>query len=100
MIRREPYVYILASQENGTLYIGVTSNLIQRAWQHKAGRVSGFVRKYEVFSLVYYEPHISMEAAIVREKHLKKWNRAWKIRLIEKQNPEWKDLWVNILERY
>jgi putative endonuclease len=100
MTHKAPFVYILASQENGTLYIGVTSNLIQRAWQHKAGRVSSFVKKYEVFNLVYYEAHASMEAAIIREKQLKKWNRVWKIRLIERQNPEWKDLWGDILERY
>ena len=100
MNRKEPFVYILASEENGTLYIGVTSDLIQRAWQHKTGLTQGFVGKYEVFNLVYFEPHLTMEAAIIREKQLKAWKRVWKIRLIERQNPEWKDLWGEILKRY
>jgi putative endonuclease len=99
-MHKEPFVYILASKENGTLYIGVTSNLIQRAWQHKVRITEGFVGKYEIFKLVYLEPHLTMEAAIIREKQLKSWKRVWKIRLIERQNPEWKDLWESILERY
>jgi putative endonuclease len=78
----------------------VTSNLVQRAWEHKTGKTKGFVGRYEVFMLVYYESHISMEAAILREKQIKKWNRLWKIRLIETMNREWKDLWERILERY
>jgi putative endonuclease len=97
---REPFVYILASQRNGTLYVGVTSNLIQRAWEHKTGKTSGFVAKYQVYNLVYYEPHSSMESAILREKQLKKWNRIWKLRIIEKMNPGWEDLWHEILERF
>jgi putative endonuclease len=100
MTYKEPFVYILASKENGTLYIGVTSNLVQRAWQHRTGLFSGFVRKYGVHNLVYFEPHVMMDAAIIREKQLKKWNRAWKIRLIERKNPEWQDLWGEILEHY
>jgi putative endonuclease len=87
---------MLASRKNGTLYIGVTSNLIQRIWQHKNNQIKGFTEKYHVHMLVYYEQHETMEAAILREKQLKKWNRAWKIRLIEKNNPTWNDLWVSI----
>ena len=97
MNNKEPFVYILASQRNGTLYIGVTSNLIQRAWEHKNGMTPSFVKEYSINILVYYESHISMEAAIIREKQLKKWNRIWKLRIIEKMNPEWKDLWEEIL---
>jgi putative endonuclease len=84
---------MLASNKNGTLYIGVTSNLVQRIWQHKHGLAQGFTEKYAVHILVYYEQHESMSEAILREKQLKKWNRAWKIRLIEENNPDWIDLW-------
>ena len=87
---------MLASAKNGTLYIGVTSNLIQRVWQHKHNQLKGFTEKYVVHNLVYYEMHQSMEAAITREKQLKKWNRDWKIRLIEETNPNWDDLWDSI----
>ena len=86
------YVYILASKRNGTLYIGVTSNLVQRTWQHKEGQVEGFSKKYGVKNLVYFEVHETAESALTREKQLKKWERAWKIRLIERNNPEWRDL--------
>jgi len=99
MSPKQPHVYILASRENGTLYIGVTSDLIRRAWEHKTGVTKGFVDRYEVYNLVYYEAHSSMEAAILREKQMKKWNRVWKIRLIERGNPEWKDLWDEIIQR-
>ncbi len=92
-ITKQPCVYILASQKRGTLYIGVTSHLIQRIWQHKQGLVRGFTDKYHVHMLVYYEIHESMESAILREKQMKKWNRAWKINLIEKENADWQDLW-------
>jgi len=91
-----PCTYILANAKNGTLYIGVTSNLVQRIWQHKNNQVKGFTEKYQVHSLVYYEQHGTMEAAITREKQLKKWNREWKITLIEKDNPDWQDLWKTI----
>jgi len=87
---------MLASRKNGTLYIGVTSNLIQRIWQHKNNAMKGFTEKYHVHMLVYYEQHESMETAILREKQLKKWNRDWKIKLIEKDNPSWNDLWLSI----
>ena len=97
MTTKQPAVYILASQRNGTLYIGVTSDLVQRVWQHRNGLVEGFTKKYGVHRLVYYELHADMTEAIQREKRLKKWNRAWKIELIEKENPEWLDLWPMIL---
>ena len=88
----QPCVYILASGRNGTLYIGVTSNLPKRIWEHCEGVVDGFSKQYDVKRLVYYELHETMEAAITREKQLKKWNRAWKLRLIEAENPDWEDL--------
>lgn len=94
---KQPAVYILASEYNGTLYIGVTSNLIQRIWQHKNDLVEGFTEKYGVHSLVYYELCDQMVTAIEREKQLKKWNRQWKIDLIEKANPTWKDLWEELV---
>ena len=90
---KNPCVYILASQKNGTLYIGVTSHLVQRIWQHKNNCVEGFTKKYCVHMLVYYELHESMESSIQREKQMKKWKSEWKIRLIEEQNPNWDDLW-------
>src|SRR3990172_8601061 len=96
VMTKQPAVYILASKRNGTLYIGVTSDLVKRVWQHKNDVVEGFTKKYGVHTLVYYELHASMNEAITREKQLKKWNRAWKIALIEKQNPEWVDLWPSI----
>lgn len=93
---REPAVYILASKPNGTLYIGVTSDLVKRVWEHKNQLVEGFTKKYHVHHLVYIEQHNDMLSAITREKQLKKWNRAWKIALIEKENPDWRDLWEDI----
>lgn len=94
---KQPAVYILASQCNGTLYIGVTSDLVQRIWQYRNDVVEGFTKKYGVHLLVYFELHDCMENAIIREKRLKKWNRAWKLRLIEEKNPDWKDLYESIL---
>jgi putative endonuclease len=85
-------VYMLASRRNGTLYIGMTDNLLGRVWQHKTGVVRGFTRAYGVKILVWYEVHETREAAITRERQLKKWNRAWKLELIEKSNPAWRDL--------
>ena len=90
------YVYILASKRNGTLYIGVTSDLVQRIWQHKNKMVKGFTKKYNVDRLVCYETHSNVESAITREKQMKKWRRAWKIRLIEGENSDWNDLYDNI----
>jgi putative endonuclease len=91
------YIYILASQRNGTLYIGVTNDLIRRIYEHKNGLVDGFTRKYNVKMLVYYEQTENIESAILREKQLKAWHRSWKIRLIESTNPEWKDLYNEII---
>ncbi len=93
---KQPAVYILASKRNGTLYTGVTSALVQRVWQHKKNLVEGFTSKYIVHMLVYYELHGDMEHAILREKQIKRWKRAWKIRLIEQMNPEWLDLYDSI----
>ena len=90
-------VYILASQKNGTLYIGVTSELAKRIWQHKNKQADGFTKKYGVTKLVYYEVHENAEPAIQREKQIKKWNRKWKIELIEEKNPKWSDLYENIV---
>ncbi len=94
---KTPCVYILASHQNGTLYIGVTSDLIKRCWEHRTGSTVGFTKKYGVHQLVYYELHQGMYSAISREKQLKKWKRAWKLRLIEEQNPKWHDLWDEIV---
>ena len=89
---KQPVVYILASEPYGTLYIGVTSSLAGRIEAHRNGHVDGFTKQHRVHTLVYFEVHADMYEAIQREKRLKKWNRAWKIRLIEEMNPEWKDL--------
>lgn len=89
---RQPAVYMLASKRNGTLYVGVTSNLASRIEAHRSGTVPGFTKKYAVETLVYFELHGEMYEAIQREKRLKKWNREWKIRLIEEMNPDWRDL--------
>ena len=89
-----PYtVYILASRKNGTLYIGVTNNIARRVWEHRQGRGSNFVRKYRVTRLVYLETFDEIERAIQREKTIKEWPRAWKIRVVERDNPEWEDLY-------
>ena len=90
------YVYILASKRNGTLYIGVTSNLIKRVYEHKKNLVDGFTKKYNIHKLVYYKITDDAESAIRREKQLKKWNRKWKINLIENSNPEWIDLYFRL----
>ena len=93
---KTPGVYILASKPHGTLYVGVTSNLVQRIWQHKNDLVEGFTKRYGVHRLLWYEMHDSMENAIQREKAIKQWNRAWKIELIEKGNPTWRDSYHEI----
>ena len=95
MIKRF-YVYILASNRNGTFYIGVTSDLIKRIWQHKNNQVEGFTSKYKVHRLVYFEEHPTAQSAILREKQMKKWRRIWKMRLIEEKNPGWNDLYEEI----
>jgi putative endonuclease len=90
------YVYILASQRNGTLYIGVTSDLIKRTYEHKEGVVDGFTKKYKVRTLVYFEQHENAQSAITREKQMKEWKRQWKLELIEKDNPDWIDLYHEV----
>ncbi len=95
---KQPCVYILASRRNGTLYIGVTSTLLQRVWQHKNDFVDGFTKRYGVHTLVWYESHETMESAIMREKAIKEWNRAWKLKEIEKANPRWRDLYDDLLD--
>jgi putative endonuclease len=92
-----PCVYILASQRNGTLYVGVTSNLVKRIWEHKSDVAESFTRRYAVHSLVWYEPHETMLSAIARERALKEWKRRWKLELIERTNPEWRDLYDELL---
>jgi len=92
-----PCVYILASRRNGTLYVGVTSDLIKRVWEHKSDAVEGFTKRYGVHDLVWYEAHETMMSAIAREKAIKEWRRAWKLELIEKTNPEWRDLYKDLL---
>lgn len=93
---KQYYVYILASKKNGTLYIGITNNLVRRVYEHKEGLIEGFTKKYDLKSLVYYEITNDINEAIKREKALKKWLRKWKIELIENMNPEWKDLYYEI----
>jgi len=94
---KQPCVYILASKRNGTLYIGVTSDLVKRVWEHKQDAVDGFTKKYGVHLLVWFEAHQEMASAIAREKALKEWKRTWKLELIERSNPAWKDLYVDII---
>ena len=96
-MKDQAYVYILASRKHGTLYIGVTSNLVQRVWQHKHNEFEGFTSKYSVHHLVYYEMTESIRTAIEREKQLKKWNRKWKVNLIESMNPNWRDLFEGLI---
>jgi putative endonuclease len=90
------YVYILASRRNGTLYIGMTDNLIQRVWMHRNGTLKGFTKNYRVKTLVWYEQHESREGALTRERQMKKWNRAWKLQIIEQLNPAWSDLYETL----
>ncbi len=91
------YVYILASRPNGTLYVGVTNDLIKRVWQHKQNLIEGFTNRYQVHQLVYFETASDVTVAIQREKQVKKWTREWKVRLIERTNPDWKDLYEEIV---
>ena len=97
MQEKQPCVYLLASRRNGTLYLGVTSNLARRAYEHRSELVEGFSKQHHVHQVVWYELHEDMAVAILREKQIKKWTRVAKIRLIEKRNPEWLDLWSEIL---
>jgi putative endonuclease len=90
------YVYILASQRNGTLYVGVTNDLVRRAWEHREGAAEGFTKRYGVNRLVYYEEFEDVRHALQREKNIKHWPRAWKLALIEKDNPDWLDLYEKL----
>tara|TARA_R110002153_G_scaffold166870_1_gene319434 strand:+ start:10976 stop:11266 length:291 start_codon:yes stop_codon:yes gene_type:complete len=94
---KQPCIYILTNDNNSTLYIGVTSNLVQRIYQHKNKQVKGFSFKYNLNKLVYFEQFEDMDSAILREKRLKKWNREWKNRLINELNPSWKDLYFDLV---
>jgi putative endonuclease len=96
-MNKNPCVYILASRRNGTIYVGVTSNLIKRVWEHKNDVVDGFTKRYRVHTLVWYELHATMESAISREKAIKEWKRKWKLDLIEQGNPEWNDLYKDLI---
>ena len=96
-MNRQPAVYILANKRNGTLYVGVTSDLIKRIWEHKNNVVKGFTERYSVHQLVWYELHETMESAIRKEKMLKNWKRVWKLELIERSNPNWQDLYRTII---
>jgi len=96
-VDKQPAVYILASNRNGTLYTGVTSDLVKRVWEHKNDTVEGFTRRYSIHRLVWYEIHQNMGSAILREKRIKGWKRKWKIQLIESNNPKWEDLYHNIV---
>ncbi len=93
---KQYFVYILASRKNGTLYVGVTNDLIKRIYEHKNNLVKGFTAKYNVHKLVYYEIHEDITQAIIREKQLKNWKRIWKLELIEKDNPNWEDLYNSL----
>jgi putative endonuclease len=94
---KQPAVYILASKRNGTLYVGVTSDLVKRVWEHRNNLVEGFTKRYGLHQLVWYELHESMDSAIAREKRLKDWKRKWKVQLIEKTNSNWQDLYDRII---
>jgi putative endonuclease len=90
------FVYVLASRRNGTLYIGMPDDLVRRVWQHRTGLIAGFTKEYSVKTLVWYELHETRESAFQRERQLKKWNRTWKLQLIEKFNPQWRDLFDEV----
>ena len=94
---KQPCLYILASRRNGTLYVGVTSDLVQRIWQHRTGYIEGFTKQYSVHVLVYFEFHTTMGDAIQREKRVKRWRRAWKLALIQERNPDWHDLYPGLV---
>jgi len=99
MADKQYYVYMMASKRNGMLYIGVTSELIKRVYEHKNDLAEGFTSKYLIHNLVYFEIAENVTSAISREKQLKKWNRAWKIALLEKKNPEWRDLYPDLVKQ-
>ena len=94
---KKPCVYLLASKQNGTIFTGVTSNLIKRGWAHKNNQVEGFSSQYDVHTLVWYEPHETMESAVQREKTIKNWKRIWKLHIIEENSPHWQDLYQDLV---
>jgi putative endonuclease len=94
---KQPCVYLLTSKRNGTLYVGVTSDLVKRIWEHKHNTVEGFTKRYGIHRLVWYELHETLYSAIAREKAVKEWKRKWKLQLIENMNPQWKDLYPDLL---
>jgi putative endonuclease len=96
-VPKHPCVYILASRRNGTLYVGVTSDLVKRVWEHQNNLAEGFTKRYGVHTLVWFEQHETMESAIAREKAIKEWKRRWKLDLIEQQHPEWRNLYVDFV---
>ena len=96
--RRQAWLYIMANRLNGTIYVGVTNDRARRAWEHRTGAVPGFTKRYGLKRLVYAEPHETMPSAILREKNVKSWPRAWRIRLITSANPNWDDLYETILQ--
>jgi putative endonuclease len=98
-MKKSPFVYIMASKRNGTLYTGASSDLVQRVWQHRQGLGDGFTSRHGVSRLVYFEAHGDMHAAITRERQIKEWKRRWKVELVEAMNPEWRDLWETIIGR-
>ena len=98
-MERQPCVYLMASKRNGTLYCGVTSDLVQRVWEHREHVIDGFTKRYSVVRLVWYELHPTLESAILREKRIKKRNRAWKVRMVDAFNPSWRDLWADITDQ-
>ncbi|OGP96829.1 MAG: hypothetical protein A2Z39_04485 [Deltaproteobacteria bacterium RBG_19FT_COMBO_46_9] len=99
-MEKQYYVYILAGRRNGTLYTGVTSNLIKRVWEHKEKAVDGFTKRYDIDKLVYFEQYQDSVKAISREKRIKKYPRKWKLNLIERENPRWKDLYKDLVPGY
>lgn len=96
-MNKNPCVYLLASRRNGTLYVGVTSDVVKRVWEHKNNIVEGFTKRYSVHNLVWHELHPNMESAINREKAVKEWKRRWELDLIERENPQWKDLYTDLM---
>ena len=96
-MKKQPCVYLLASKRNGTLYVGITSDLVKRIWEHKNGVMEGFTKRYGTHKLVWYELHETLHGAIAREKAIKEWQRKWKLQLIEKTNPQWRDLYPDLL---
>ena len=96
MLTRSYFVYIMTNKKHGTLYTGVTNDLVRRVYEHREGLVEGFTRKHDLKKLVWFEPHDDIEQAILREKRIKRWRREWKIQMIQKQNPDWDDLWEEI----